>query len=548
MNWRDFQRVRWLAGFSVVSLAAGIAPPLLAGDTQWLGIDGLPQVSAGVDVDGSTERTSISGGNSTYDHLSVTPLVGLRSTGFIYHPNLLTFDLSGDLGYGWDSMSYDGSGISQTVNEKTDLLRYLAQFELLPVKPYNATIFATQDHTFRDYGSFNTYTVDTTRYGSRLNWNVAGLTMNADLGYRHESDTGLNDSLDISELYFNFLGIYKRKFGQTSLAVHANDVENALSYGGSLDTKTWSVGVSDSETFGARHQISASTGFSYSQSEYSGQQVDTINATENMLVHHRRNLDSYYVVNFNRSELRPITDSSRIQGNAGLRHQLYESLTSSLEGHGTYQQDTAAAGNSTFDMYGAGLSENYAKRLQSWGHLNLGAGIVADHQDQNSPVGLLTTFDEPHTLYSPASPKYLQPVYLSQPRVVASSIQVSVAGDTLVYGSDKDFTVVQSGDLTEIKLVSPASTHVQTLLQAGDSLSVTVTYQSQSLGSSSYDTLNATAQLRLDFRNGLGLYARMNWLDNNAPAEVLAQKLTDLGGRRGLQAQMVPHRGRIRKL
>ena len=51
-----------------------------------------------------------------------------------------------------------------------ELQRYLAQVNLLAAKPYNASFFAAQDHTYRDYGSFNTSRWTATRYGGRINW------------------------------------------------------------------------------------------------------------------------------------------------------------------------------------------------------------------------------------------------------------------------------------------------------------------------------------------------------------------------------------------
>ena len=333
MNWGDFQRYRWLAGLSVAGFTVGFAPALRAQDTEWFRLNGLPQVSMGVDAEGSTEQTKVAGGTSTYDHTSVTPLVGLHTTGSIYHPNLLAFDLSGELGWGWDSSSSSGQ---QTRNESAELLRYLAEFNLLSTKPCNASFFAAQDHTFTDYGTFNTYTVDSTRYGGRINWTDGAFTLNADLGYRNQTASGLTDSSEITEEYLNFLGTHKRKFGQTTLMLNANTMENVLNYGSSFDTTSWAVGISDSETFGHRHQISAGTGLSYSQTEYSGQQIDTLNVSQNLTINHRHHLDSYLMLNFNQSELSQIT-STRVQGTAGIRHQLYESLTSSLEGHGTHE-------------------------------------------------------------------------------------------------------------------------------------------------------------------------------------------------------------------
>ena len=520
MNWGDLQRYRWLAGLSVAGFTVGFVPGLQAQDVAWFRLNGLPQVSVGVDAEGSTERTKNAGGSSTYENLSLTPFVGLHTAGSVYHPNLLAFDLGGELGWGWNSTS--GSG-QATRLQSAELLRYLAEFNLLSTQPCTASFYAAQDHTFTDYGTFNTYTVDATRYGGRANWAVGNFTLNADLGYRNQTASGLTDTSETTEEYLNFLGIHKRKFGQTTLTLNANTLENVLNYGSRLDTTSWSLGVSDSETLGSRHQLSAATSLNYSQSEFSGQQLNTLSASENLILNHRHNLDSYLQLNYHQSEFSQIT-SSRVQGTAGLRHQLYESLTSSLEGHGTHELDTAATGNSTYDLYGVGLNESYTKRLQSWGQLSLGTGVTVNHQDQNSPAGLQTWFDEPHTIYQSASPVY-QKIFLSHPRV---SIVLAVkVGNTPLPPSD--YQLVPSGELAEVQIVPSPSVSTLTLMTNG-SLAVTITYQSQSLGSSAYDTIGYSTQLRLDLWHQVGIYGRLNWQDNNAPPTVLTQTLTDLVG------------------
>ena len=523
MNWLVFHRYRWLACLSAAGFAAGIVPVSRAQDTQWFRLNGMPQVSVGLDTEGSTEKTSVRGSSTTYDQISITPLVELQTSGSIYHPNLLAFDLSGDLGWGWDSMSSSGFGSNQTRNESEELRRYLAEFNLLSAKPYNASFYSAQDHSYRDYGQFNTYTVDTTRYGGRINWTDAAFTLSTDLGYRNEVASGLTDSSEITETYLNFLGIHQRKFGQTTLTLHLNEMENAVGNGARFDSQSWSAGISDSETFGHRRQFSANTGLSYSQSEYSGQQIDTLTANENLIVHHRPNLESYLMFNFNQSELGQI-NSSRLQSSVGVRHQLYESLTSNLEAHNIHQENTAASGNSTYDQYGLGLNENYSKRLQSWGRLGFGTGIGVDHQEQYSPAGTQTWFEEPHQIYQLSSPSY-QKGFLVHPRV-SNVMEVKSGSYTL---PTSDYLVVQSGELTEIQLVPSPSFPTASLMVNG-ALAVTITYQSQSLGSSAYDTFSYSAQLRLDLWNQIGIYGRLNWMDNNAPPEVLTQSLTDLVG------------------
>ena len=523
MNRGGFHRCRLLAVLLVAGFVRGLMPSAGAEEPQWFRLDGLPQASAGVEVDGFTENTRINGVSSTYDSLFVTPTFGLRTSGSIYHPNLLTFNLSGEFGWGWESMTSSDSVSSQTRNENAQVLRYQAELNLFSTKPFNASFFAEQDHTYRDYGTFNTYTVDASRYGGRMNWTDAAFTLNADVGYRNETASGLSDASDVTETYLNFLGINKRNFGETTLTLRADDMENVLNYGSSFETKSWSAGLSDSETFGHRHQISAGTGLSYSQTVYPGQQSDALSTSENVNINHSPKLDSYLMMNFNLSDMNPST-SSRLQGTVGIRHQLFESLTSEFQGHGSHEDDTAAGGHSTYDQYGLGLNENYTKRLQSWGRLTMGAGTVVDHQGQNSPAGTQTWLDEPHQIYQLSSPSYHKE-FLAHPQV-SGIVSVKSGSYTL---PASDYQAFQSGELTEVRLVPSPSFPTASLMTNG-SLAVTITYQSESLGSGSYDTFGDSAQFRLDLWNRIGVYGRLNWLDNNAPPEVLTQTFIDLVG------------------
>lgn len=524
ISWHH--RWRLLGSLLLVGLMQRLAPWARAQDTQWFRLDGIPQTSVGLEIDGSRENTTTSGTTSTYNSMFITPTVGLRTSGSIYHPNLLAFDFDGEFGWGYENMTSSGPGYKDVQKENDTLLQYLLEINLLQEKPYNASFFAAQDQTYRDYGAFDTFKVNSTRYGGRMSYNNLNLSLTTDFGYRNEIDTGLTGTSEIAETYVNFLGINHRQSGQTTMTARYDEYDNTLDYTTSYNSSTASVGLADAETFGQRKQITAASSISFSHAEYSPQQMDTVAASENISMNLRPNLDSFLNLDMELNDLHPTIDT-QFQGVAGLRHQLYESLTSTLDAHGSYQESSGSGNTSTFETYGLGLAESYTKRLQSWGRLSISGAIIGDHQDDTSTGGDVTTVDEMHVLYLSTSPQY-RPVFLNHPEVVDSSVIVTSGSELLVQGSD--YELVPSGQLTEVRLIVPPSVHLQTLLGAKDNLPVAVTYQSQSANNASYETLTGNFQIRLDLPHGFGVYGRVNWIDNNAPPQVLAQTLTDLIG------------------
>lgn len=529
MSWLRFSlrcmNGRWLLpALLVLWAAAGRAPGQdpSTEDPRWFRIR-VPEMHVGVEAEGLSEDVHTKGdGTSTHDYMSVTPLVGGRVIGSIYHPNLLSFDVSGEGGMGWARDTVESPGFNLTRHEDQNLLRYLAQVSFLSAKPYNASFFAAQDHTYQNYDFFNTATVDSQRYGGRVAWTTETLSLSADMGYREERASGLTGTSDFADTYLNFNGIHRRESGISSLTYSFDDYNNEVDSTGSQGSVNQSVAVSDSETFGQRNQITASTGLSYSQYNYFNQQTENFNGTENVTINHLPNLDSFYNVNYNRSS-QDSADTSLVQGMAGVRHRLYDSLISTLDVHGVYADSSSPGGSAQDDRYGLGLQEDYTKRVSSWGRLTIGGALVADHEDHQLSGSLLTYIDEPHQLFLPTAPNP-RPTYLNNPRVILSTISIRTTdGRPLQEGID--YTVIPRGELVEIQIV-PTSF----LIPPGATvLAVLVSYQSESL-SSSFEALNGSAQVRLDIFNIFGIYGRVNWLDNNAPPDALVETLTDLVG------------------
>lgn len=506
--------------FLLLLLASG--RPLLAqrweeDETRWLRLDNL-RANVGVEAEGLSETVDFHNSSSSkHDYLSLVPLLGLKVDGSVYHPNLVSFQLDGEGGLGWAQDRVTTGGTTQTRNENQDLLRYLAQVNFLSAKPYTLTFFSSRDHFYRNYDFFNTATVDTERYGGRVVWNTGPLNLSAEGGYREERSSGLGGTAELGETYLNFNALHTRDHGTTSLTYNYDQLNQINNGVGAFGT-THSVYASDSETFGSRKQISATTGAGYNRYDYNGPLTETVNLTENVTVNHLPTLDSFYNALFNRTD-QSSTSSSVFQGAAGLRHRLYASLTTTIDAHGVYDDFSNSGASGSNDRYGLSLREDYLKRLGGWGRLTVGGGVIADHEDHDSSGLVLTSFDERHTLFLPSNPGY-RPVILNNPRVIQSGIQVFTSTHVPAQ-LNVDYLVVSRGDLTEIQLVPTSLT-----LHDGDT--ILVTYNSESLYTSSFESLNSSVQLRLDLYNTVGIYGRANWLNNDAPANAVVESLTDL--------------------
>jgi hypothetical protein len=482
-------------------------------EPRWLRLE-IPQTSVGMEVEGLTESQNGGGLNSTHNQLSLIPDVGLQTRGSIYHPDLITFDVNSEFGWGWINDTVKSSGSVTTLNESDTLLRYLAQVSVLPVKPYNATFSAAQDHTYQTYSAFDSFTVDSTRDSGRFGWVTPALELNTEIGYRDDNSSGINGTTEVIEDYLNFYGTQKRQNGLSTLTYRYDEFENTINSSNRQNSVFNSVGLSDSETFGSRKQINTSTSAGFSEAQYSGQQTKTVTANENITVKNGPKLDSYLMLNFNDSSMSPV-DSTTFQGTAGVRHQLYDSLTTTFDVYGNYDTSSSSTSSATDDQYGAGLREDYTKQLGDWGRLTLGAGIIADHEDHVSSGGVLSVVNEQHSLTN-------APFFLNQPKVITSTIQVRALSDGTIYVEGSDYTIITSGELTGIVAV-PGSMNVTLHGSA-----VLVNYQSESLYNASFEDFNSSAQIRLDLFNQFGIYGRLNWVDNNAPPQALTQTLTDL--------------------
>jgi hypothetical protein len=321
----------------------------------------------------------------------------------------------------------------------------------------------------------------------------------------------------LSEIGLTFDALNERPRGSTVFNYTFNDYTRrdfGLEAGGTDHT----FGIGDLEVFGSRDQIRLNTSLGYSSREYTDTPSDDLNASANLSIEHRPTLFSFYDASYYRSESGPVT-SDNYNGAASLRHQLYESLTSTLRVQGQHYSSSGPGGAAETTRFGGGVSEQYVKRLGPHARLSLLGSVLVEHTDQDITGSTIVVLDEAHTFRSNGGAG-TESFFLNLPFVNVNTIVVTDDRNTLPpYLEGIDYTVSRSGLLTLIQRRVGSRIPLDT--------TVLVDYEAAASPSGSYDTLTGLLQVRVDLWNGLlGVYGRLNAVENNAPPEMVVQDLT----------------------
>ena len=456
----------------------------------------VPQLKY-IDLNIEAEQSSSSGGSShiSYQRLYVAPTVGIGWDYFLYHPDLLTYAILAEPGYVWDESGSAGSSSKQSEL----LLNGSLNATLLQLKPYATTLFANASHNTSQINFYNSVVQDVTGFG--------GVT-----GYREGPVPFL---VTFQKTTCDTTGFaYDSSSDQTALNLHA---QNARSNGNNTDltyqyqNMTWSTSMGNADTTESHYltvndeehfkKSAFDTRLLFNQSDDANSSFDSLSLTLDYSVEHTPHLRSFYDYSFSRDASEG-GNSTQHAASVGLQHQLYESLSSSLDVHGA--SSSSDYNGSTSDLLSAGMdaSVNYSKRLGSWGHLMLGNSAIFEQTDQQSVGTISHVYNESVIMTN-------QPVRLSQSRVIAASVTVVDSATHLPLLVNVNYTLTQIGEVWEIQSVGP--------LDPFYGKTALVSYDFQPNPSGSYSTFSDTMQARLELWRGLAdIHARYSLTDNKA--------------------------------
>jgi hypothetical protein len=463
-----------------------------------------------ISLDAEVEQVNSKSNGGTTDtrNIYLAPTVGIGWDSYLYHPDLLTFSLLAEPGYTWQQLVLDGAASQQN----SLLLNGNFTTTVLQAKPYATILSYSRAHEDYHYDFFNSATVDAQSWGVTSGYREGPVPVDFSFQQSTRDSSGISLNGQTDQTTFNFHAQNARRNDNlTDLTYQFSQYDSSSTYASQNFTDsstTHYVTLTDAEHFGKN---SLNTSVNYNRQDEQGVSSDNLNAMLDFSIQHTKNLRSFYDYSFSRYTSEGAESVNQF-ARAGLQHQLYESLSSTIDIHGALSDNTSPG--ASLDQQSAGTAESvdYSKLLGEWGHLSISDNASYDLTHQSSTGSELLINNESHTV--PASGNFFltQPLDLNVQTVTFFNGSATV---TLVRGAAPagDYDVITTTDPWQIQIYSGGPNH----MNLSSSPVVQVNYTVQPNPTGDYSVFNDEAQVRLDFwHNRAGIYARYNFSDYQA--------------------------------
>jgi hypothetical protein len=359
------------------------------------------------------------------DEIRFEERLHLNLGGYVYHPRFLRYRASADLRVLQELLENDSDvliGGSWTLN-------------FLQEHPYNFAIFGDVHESQVERPFFRTFDQRSALYGSTLR--IGAGPVPVELTYTHSESQRFGAVSDLDQKTDQLSARSRYRVGEWSE--------------GDLEYRATSEDVREQEI--SRHRLFASNRTFFDRErrkEFTGnlhvrQQEDdagerlTTSAYGNLGWQHSSKFSTQYRLGFEHSDTELQTVNNWDLGTS-LEHQLYESLTSTLELHGRLQDATFG----TIERYGLTLGEDYTKQVGAWGRLDIDLASYTELTRYRPAQTTAAAVDE--SLVLPA----IDPVELAQPNVDPTTIVVTDEAGSIVYLEGVDYLVTVGGYVTEL--------------------------------------------------------------------------------------------------
>jgi hypothetical protein len=407
----------------------------------------IPEIGAGLKYEFQDETRSNNDVETTELYHKFAEKIGFRADGWLYHPALFTFSatLEPEL-----SQVYEEDSVGNSAKSNLFTPDYLLSTTFLSSKPYTLNLHANRREmpSWSAYkGGFESRIHD---FGGDINLDIQKLLKTSDfysanLGYTH-IDSATRGFYTYEETSDNFLLNLKQQGNKlkTELKSFYTDNERTTE---DIKTRTKTIDTRLFNTYQIRpnNPIRLNGVWSYRYQELDTLDFETFRLYEQLNWRHRRNLTSFYIINYDYHETNGSDESNVISLEGRVQHLLFENLTTTAGAqthYGVYSNGEDAA----VDPY---LHLLYS-RPTPIGSISLGSrwDYLLTTRDYDNSQSLVSVQNEPHSL------SFSQDSFLKNYNVSIDSIIVTNTAGTIQYIEGIDYRVEVIGNYVSIRSLS----------------------------------------------------------------------------------------------
>ena len=406
----------------------------------------------------------------------------LNTEGFIYHPNIVKFTLTGGFGLRQQTSDVDGNSSSTSGT----LRDFGVDVNILRKETFPMSVHASQSDGIvtRQFGpSLNTTSMI---YGGRVDWKNQWMPSSLSIEHREErqNEQGGATDLSIDENILSIEGNYKpSSVQQLNWAYSFRDTSQSGANRGVISFSTQNFQASHSLDFGTENLNQFRSNLNYT--DRSGDSpLSRLRIAESLHLRHTQQLQTDYHYSFDHNDFQDLSRDQH-QFSASFNHQFYASiLTTGSVGGSFIQQSDGFSSNEYFGRIGI----DYRKNVP-FGVFSSGVSYARDVQENKAgPLGTRIR-NEPHVFNDPA------PITLNQQNIIISSIIVRDSTGFTVFTEGLDYTVQDFGTRVEIRRVLGGR------INNGDT--VLLDYDLRSQGSDTTTSDSYGFNLRYSFDEGI---------------------------------------------
>lgn len=450
--------------------------------------------------------------------------VELDFTGSVYHPNFMNYVLDSRIGLA--QREGTGADAVPTAQELTANVHFLSNW--LQKKPLSFSLYVDRRDDFPEYDIFDVAQVSLSTVGGSTHWSngIVPVSLSVEKNWSQEKQTSWTSAEDTLVLR---LGLQNTSSDQrivsTADYVFTDFTRAVADFPGQVG-QSHDVRLSNSLSFGDRglDRLSSSGRFM----DLAGTLPQrTLTLAENLNVGLPWNLagQASYSLAANQD---PSSSAITHQGRVALTHQLYESLTTTLDADGTL---TAATG---YDqrVVGLDLDVRYKKNI-GIGFLHLSYTLSPDFDDRETSAQSFHVAAERHLLQDGTL------TFLDYPSVDPSAIVVTDEAGTTVYAPGVDYSATTVNQKLQLRRLAGG--------RIANGAAVLVDYTAASDPSSRHVALSQVAGVRLAlFSDSLSLSYRYRRVRYPSQSGVSPQTLELIDDHQaGLALDLGPFTGSI---